>query len=124
MKIVVTGGSGRVGRHVIACLARDHQVVNADLAPPKHAMAGADVPFLPVDVMQIDSLRAAFAGADAVIHLAGLDYDWGCPGEEYINVNTRGSWHALQAAEDAGVKRVVMLTVTASSTLSTVLTVS
>ena len=108
MKVVVTGGSGRVGRHVIACLARDHQVVNADLAPPAHGLASADVPFVKADVMQIDALREAFKGADAVIHLAGLDYDWGCPGEDYINVNTRGSWHALQAAEDAGVKRVVL----------------
>lgn len=106
MKIVVTGGSGRVGRHVVSCLARDHEVLNADLAPPSNAEDGVN--WVRADVMQLDDLRQAFQSADVVIHLAALDYDWGCPDEAYINVNTRGSWHVLQAAEEAGVRRVVL----------------
>lgn len=105
LKIVVTGGSGRVGRQVVACLAERHEVVNADLTPPTGPCAAK---YMRADVMQIDELQQAFAGAEVVIHLAGLDYDWGCPDEAYINVNTRGSWHVLQAAEAVGVKRVVL----------------
>lgn len=109
LKIVVTGGSGRVGRHVVAALAGRHQVVNADLAPAvPDAPEAAGVDYVRADVMQMDDLRKAFAGADVVIHLAGLDYDWGCPSEAYINVNARGSWHVLQIAEEAGVRRVVL----------------
>ncbi len=107
LKIVVTGGSGRVGRHVIACLANGHDVINADLAPPADADAPAAT-YVRADIMQMDDLRQAFRGADVVIHLAGLDYDWGCPDEAYINVNTRGSWHVLQVAEEVGVRRVVL----------------
>ncbi|MDR0809755.1 MAG: NAD(P)-dependent oxidoreductase [Gemmobacter sp.] len=105
LKIVVTGGSGRVGRQVVACLAEAHEVVNADLAPPAGACPAR---YVRADVMQLDDLHQAFEGADVVIHLAGLDYDWGCPDEAYINVNTRGSWHVLQAAEAKGVGRVVL----------------
>jgi UDP-glucose 4-epimerase len=108
LKIVVTGGSGRVGRHVIACLANDHEVINADLAPPVADTPAYGATYIRADIMQMDDLRQAFRGADVVIHLAGLDYDWGCPDEAYINVNTRGSWHVLQAAEEAGVRRVVL----------------
>ncbi len=108
LKIVVTGGSGRVGRHVTACLAEAHEVVNADLAPPVSGPQDQDAEYVRADVMQLDDLRRAFRGADVVIHLAGLDYDWGCPDEAYINVNTRGSWHVLQAAEESSVRRVVL----------------
>lgn len=104
-RVVVTGGSGRVGRHVIECLAAAHDVVNADLAP-----LGFDQPaeFVRTDVMDIDAVRAALKGADVAVHLAGLDYDWGCPPEQYIDVNTRGSWHVLQAAEEQGVGKTVL----------------
>lgn len=104
-RVVVTGGSGRVGRHVIECLAAAHEVVNADLAPPA---SGQKARFIRTDVMDLDAVRAAVKGADAVVHLAGLDHDWGCPPEQYIDVNTRGSWHVLQAAEEQGVRKVVL----------------
>ncbi|WP_417607490.1 NAD-dependent epimerase/dehydratase family protein [Primorskyibacter flagellatus] len=106
-RVVVTGGSGRVGRYVIAALAVDHEVINADLAPPR---SGQDqgATFIETDVMDLASVRAALEGADAVVHLAGLDYDWGCEPERYIDVNARGSWHVLQAAEEQGLKKVVL----------------
>jgi UDP-glucose 4-epimerase len=106
-RAVVTGGSGRVGRSVIDCLAASHDVVNADLQPPKHG-APAGVQFIQTDVMDIDAMRRAVAGADVVIHLAGLDYDWGCRPEQFIDVNTRGSWHVLKAAEETGLQKTIL----------------
>lgn len=106
-RVVVTGGSGRVGRHVIKALSPDHDVVNADLAPPRDGQdQGAR--FIQTDVMDLASVRAALKGADAVVHLAGLDYDWDCEPERYIDVNARGSWHVLQATEEECLKKVVL----------------
>ncbi|MDE2455010.1 MAG: NAD(P)-dependent oxidoreductase [Burkholderiales bacterium] len=102
-KVVVTGGSGRVGRYVLRELAPHFDVLNADLAA-----APVDTRYRCTDVMKLDEVRAAVQGADAVIHLAAIDYDHKAAPERYIDVNIRGSWHVLQAAAEAGVKKVVL----------------
>ncbi len=102
-KVVVTGGSGRVGRYVIREVAKSFDVKNADL------VAGADgIDHVDCDVMDLDKVRAALKGADAVVHLAAIDYDWKAKPEVYIDVNTRGSWHVLQAAAELGLKKAVI----------------
>ncbi|MFD1211845.1 NAD-dependent epimerase/dehydratase family protein [Arthrobacter sp. GCM10027362] len=110
-KVVVTGGSGRVGRYVLEELAKAHEVRNADLAPASAGPNGrppADVDYVSVDVMDLDSVRAALKGADAVVHLAAIDYDWKAAPEKYIRVNTLGTWNVLQAAEENGLEKVVL----------------
>lgn len=102
-RVVVTGGSGRVGKYVVAQLMKNHEVVVADLKPSEH-----DVEFIEANVMDLEAVRKAVVGADAVIHLAAIDFDWKAPEEEYINVNVRGTWHVLQACRDAGVKKVIL----------------
>lgn len=102
-KVVVTGGSGRVGTYVLRELLAYFDVTNADL------VSGAvDTAYVQADVMDLNSLRRAFSGADAVIHLAAIDYDWKAAPEKYIDVNVRGTWHVLQAAAEAGVKKLVL----------------
>lgn len=102
-RVVVTGGSGRVGRAVLSELLADHDVVNADLVPDS---LGAQ--FERVDVLDLDAVRRVTAGADAVIHLAAIDFDWKAPPERYIHVNTLGSWHVLQAAAENGIELVIL----------------
>jgi nucleoside-diphosphate-sugar epimerase len=100
---VVTGGSGRVGRHVVRELSKHYDVVNADLV-----RADGDVPFAKVDVLDLDAVRDATSAADAVCHIAGIDYDRDVAPEEFIRVNVLGSWHVLQAAAENGISRVVL----------------
>ena len=102
-KVVVTGGSGRVGTYVLRELVSHFDVTNADLVSGRIETA-----YVQADVMDLDSLRRAFVGADAVIHLAAIDFDWKAAPEKYIDVNVRGTWHVLQAASEAGVKKVVL----------------
>lgn len=102
-KVVVTGGSGRVGTYVLRELVSCFDVTNADLVAGR-----VDTAYVPADVMELDSLRRAFVGADAVVHLAAIDFDWKAAPEKYIDVNVRGTWHVLQAAAEAGVKKVVL----------------
>lgn len=101
-RVIVTGGSGRVGRHVVRELAPDYDLVNADL------VGTPDAEHVAVDVMRLDEVRRALKGADAVVHLAGLDYDWGFPPEDLMRVNALGTWHVLQAAVEQDLKRVVL----------------
>lgn len=102
-KVVVTGGSGRVGTYVLRELVSHFDVTNADLVSGR-----VETAYVQADVMDLDSLRRAFTGADAVIHLAAIDFDWKAAPEKYIDVNVRGTWHVLQAASEASVKKVVL----------------
>ncbi|MDJ0358436.1 NAD(P)-dependent oxidoreductase [Paenarthrobacter sp. PH39-S1] len=111
--IVVTGGSGRVGRYVVAELAKNFDVTNADLAPVRGGVNGApsasvEVEYVATDVMDLDAVRRATKGADAVIHLAAIDYDWKAAPEKYIRVNTLGTWNVLQAASENDLQKVVL----------------
>ncbi|WP_045835752.1 NAD(P)-dependent oxidoreductase [Hyphomicrobium sp. 99] len=102
-KVVVTGGSGRVGRYVVRELAKSYDVINADLVADD-----SGVQHETVDVMDLDALRRVCKGADALVHLAAIDFDWKAAPEKYIRVNTLGTWHALQAASENNLSKVVL----------------
>ncbi|MFI1379346.1 NAD-dependent epimerase/dehydratase family protein [Embleya sp. NPDC020886] len=105
LRVVVTGGSGRVGRYVLAELADAHDVLNADLTP---LAGGPDVGYRRIDILDPATLAPAFAGADVVVHLAGIDYDLVDDAGTCVRVNTVGCWNVLQAAREQCVARVVV----------------
>ena len=102
-KVVVTGGSGRVGGYILRHMASTYRLVNADLVGSRQ-----DVPFVQTDVMDLQSVRRSLTGADAVIHLAGIDFDWDEAPEKVMQVNTMGTWHVLQAAAELDIRKVVL----------------
>ena len=102
-RVLVTGASGRVGRHVVDALAGDHEVTVFDLAPPVQ-----DVPFIEGDVLDLDKIRTAMAGQDAVIHLAAIDAGVPAQPEAYFGTNVMGTWNTVQAAREAGIRKVVL----------------
>ncbi|MYS84913.1 NAD-dependent epimerase/dehydratase family protein [Embleya scabrispora] len=113
-RVVVTGGSGRLGRYVLAEFAGAHDVLNADLGP---RAGGPDVAYRRTDILEPDALAAAFEGADAVVHLAGIDYDWADDATTCVRVNTMGCWNVLQVAREQGVARVVVCSSVAATGL-------
>ena len=69
MRTLVTGGGGFIGSHVVdRLMAAGHDVHVVDLRPPHRP----DVGHIPADINDLDALVAAFAGADAVFHLAAF----------------------------------------------------
>jgi nucleoside-diphosphate-sugar epimerase len=75
MRIVVTGGSGNVGTALLRCLAGSgrHHVVGVSRRRPPDVPPYDAAEWVCVDVGAKDAipaLRDAFAGADAVVHLA------------------------------------------------------
>ncbi len=102
-KVVCTGGSGRLGRYVVDLLKGDCDLTVVDVKEPE-----ASVAFQEVDVVDYGRLKQAFAGQQAVIHLAAIPNPRTAPAEVTFRTNVQGTWSVLQAAEDAGVKRVVV----------------
>lgn len=102
-KVAVTGGSGRLGRHVLERLKGICEVVAVDLVPPPPGFA-----FAGVDVTDYDALKGAFAGCDAVVHLAAIPNPRTATADVTFRTNVQGTFAVLQAAEDSGVRRAVV----------------
>jgi len=111
MKIAITGATGRVGTEV-ARQAQEHgySVVGIDrVAPNSKDMRGkivGGVEYVVADVDDYAALESAFAGCDAVVHLAAIPSPGHHPDQVVHNNNVVGSYNALIAAVKNGIKRV------------------
>jgi len=106
-RVAVTGGSGLLGTHVMRRLNGSSRLTAVDIKPPQPADARLG-DFVNASITDYAAMRAAFAGQDAVIHLAAIPNPREAPAEATFSNNVQGAWTVLQAAEDAGVRRVVV----------------
>ena len=100
MTILVTGATGRVGREVVQQLVRRGAHVRALVRDPSKADFPAGVEVVRGDLLDIDSLRSAFAGVGALFLLNAV------AGDEFTQALI-----ALNVAREAGIERVVYLSV-------------
>jgi UDP-glucose 4-epimerase len=114
MKIVVTGGAGFIGSHIVkSLLEKGHKVVIYDNFSTGNLenLSGyeKDIEIIKADILNTDSLNKAFAGADAVSHHAAqLEILRGTDDPYFdLNVNTTGTLNVLYAAKQAGVGKVI-----------------
>ena len=111
MKYVVTGGSGLLGRAVIAELTEHgHEVLSLDRQPHP----GGHRPSWTVDLTRPESLYPACRGAAGVVHLAAFAAPGKATDCETFNTNVSITYNVLQAASDMGVPRVVLTSSTAA----------
>ena len=120
MKIVVTGGAGRLGRCVInELLGHGHEVSSLDRVVPAEQFC----PSFAVDLREVKGLFSVFAGAEAVVHLARIPFPYTANGfdpasglwqtpdvaadTERFCHNVTISYNVLVASAEAGVKRIV-----------------
>ena len=103
MKMVVTGGSGKVGRYVVDEVSREHQVTVFDQVAPE-----AKVQFVQGDITDPEACRSAFRGADAVLHLAAIPHPLTESPSRIMQVNVVGTYCVLDACAEMGVRRLVM----------------
>ena len=101
MRVAVTGAAGMLGGFVVRALASEHEVVEIDRVPSP----GRHVVLL--DVLDLDAVRSAIRGCEAVVHLAAIDQARAAPDEEVLTVNVQGTSTVFLAAEAEGVRRVV-----------------
>lgn len=106
--VFVTGGSGFVGRELIARLCADGFAVRAlarsDAAASTVRKAGAEPVFGDLD--DVAAMTEGMRGASVVFHAAAKVEQFG-EREEFLRINVRGTEHVLEVARAEKVPRVV-----------------
>lgn len=107
MKVLLTGGTGFLGKHVARVLHERGHALRL-LVRPRSDTAGlpADAERAIGDVSDADSLERAAAGCDVVLHLAALVKMWVPEPERFEQVNLGGFRNALAAARASGARLV------------------
>ena len=109
--ILVTGGTGFVGRHVLQALLAGRKDVRGLVRDAKKgASLGSEV--VEGDMTNAASLRRAVEGADVVVHLVAVRQ--GKP-ELFQRVMVEGTRNLLAAANEAGVRRFVLMSALGTS---------
>jgi nucleoside-diphosphate-sugar epimerase len=109
MRIVVTGGSGRLGRSLVAELAdAGHELVSLDRAPAE-GLVRDGVEQVSVDLSDAHAALDALttARADALIHLAAIAVPFSAPEDEILRTNAGLAATVLGGAVRAGIPRIV-----------------
>src|SRR5690606_34343806 len=107
MKIAVTGGSGRIGSAITElALSQGHSIVSIDRVAPATPLADERLTYVTAEVTDYDALVAAFAGCDAMIHMAAIPAPFRDPDHIVHNNNVVGSYNALRAAVEHGIMRI------------------
>lgn len=101
-KVLITGASGLIGRLTIAGLRDKYEFSALNRRPV------AGIPCLQADINDAEAIKPAFVGMDMVLHLSANTtdvFDWA----DTMATTVMGTLNIYQAAQAAGVKRVVFM---------------
>lgn len=109
-RIFVTGGSGRLGRSVVAGLAAaGHRVtsVDRDAVPADELPAGVEQATADLSAPGEAARLMRAAAPDAVIHLAAIAVPFSAPEDVILSTNTKLAYAVISAATDQNVPKIV-----------------
>ena len=99
--VLLTGPGGRIGPHILPTFHAQFELKILDRSP-----IPSEPETIVADLSSIETLTAAMAGCDTVVHLAATS-DEAPFVEELVPNNVIGLYNVFEAARAAGVKRVV-----------------
>lgn len=105
--VLVTGGTGFIGVHVVQHLLRcqcETRILDTGDQP---AGLPDEAQYIQADIRDFDAVRDAVRGCGTVLHLAGNPNLWSPAPEEYEQVNHLGTRQVLEASVQANVSRVI-----------------
>ncbi|HTU04846.1 MAG TPA: NAD-dependent epimerase/dehydratase family protein, partial [Trebonia sp.] len=110
-QVVLTGGSGKLGRACLTeLLEHGYSVTNVDLVRP----ADDPCPFARVDLTDMGQTMEALHqiddrhnGVDAVVHLGAVPAPGWAPGGELFRNNTVSTYNVFASARHLGIKNIV-----------------
>jgi nucleoside-diphosphate-sugar epimerase len=98
MKVLILGGHGYLGPHVVKALEPYYQLRVTDIKPIETQHES-----MHVDVSKLDDVMRAAEGMDAIINCSVLRHDR----QLAFDVSTRGCYNMMQAAVAHGIRRVI-----------------
>jgi dihydroflavonol-4-reductase len=109
MRALVTGGTGFIGSHVVRRLLKEKIQVRCLIRPAskRSNLDGLEVSYVIGDLQDAGSLKTALKDCDALFHVAADYRLWARHPEEMDRINVEGTRKLLQAAGDAGLKKIV-----------------
>jgi nucleoside-diphosphate-sugar epimerase len=106
MKVLVTGGSGNIGRYVVAELANaGHEVVSFDQSRPREHVEG--VRYRVGDHEDLGQIVEVCEGVDAIAHLSAIPAPRTHPNAHVFRTNVMGTFNVHEAAAILGIPLVV-----------------
>jgi nucleoside-diphosphate-sugar epimerase len=108
MKILVTGGTGFLGRHLATkLLSSGHRVhlLGRDFAQVKQLLEAGASP-IAADLRDEAAVRAACAGVEVVYHVGALSAPWG-KRADFHAINVAGTEAVLAGCQEHGVRRLI-----------------
>lgn len=100
VRVLVTGAAGRLGTQVASHLSMRHEILATDV----RGESGIQT----LDVRDPGAVLEATRDVEAVVHLAGLDYDAHESPVDVIDVNVLGTVSVLEACRSHGIGKVVV----------------
>jgi len=112
MRILVTGGAGFIGSHIVEHFQEraEVRVLDSLRSGFRHNLAGLEHEFIEASILDREAVRGAIQGVDYVFHLAGMisvPESMAKP-IECDELNTKGTLIVLEEAARAGVKKLVL----------------
>lgn len=105
MKILITGGSGNVGKAATRRLVNRGWDVRVLGIEPQADLPGAE--YIQGDILNYHTVVDAVQDRDAVVHLAAIANPMRVPAYKIFEINTAGTYNVFEAAAQAGIKRIV-----------------
>ena len=120
-RVIVTGGSGKLGRATVAYLSEAWEVISIDTRRPpgisedgKSGLGGV-YKLVEVDLEDMGSVLEAFhstdmgySGIDAVVHLAAIPSPGQTSSSKQFRTNVMSTYNVLEACRKLNIKNIVL----------------
>jgi UDP-glucose 4-epimerase len=105
MRVLITGGTGIVGKSTTERLIRSGHDVRVIGIEPDVTISGAE--YVQCDIQDYNAVLEQTRGCEGIIHLAAIRNPMLAPASDIFQVNVAGTFNVFEAAAACGIKRIV-----------------
>lgn len=110
MRVLVTGGNGHIGSHVVRAVVERGwtPIAMVRAGSDRRALSGLDVELREADLRDAPAVERAAEGAEIVMHVGAVHANFAADPSTIVGPAVEGTKNVLAAAKKAGARRVVV----------------